>query len=364
MPGVPDKFLQASQDDDARLITALKGGQLSGTADLVAHYEIELEARFGAAHAIAVSSGSAALHAVLHACGDGSEVLVPATAPLPSVFPITSAGATPVPVDIRRNSLDFDPDDLRAKITKQTRAALVVPLWGYPIDLTETIAILSEAQIPLVEDAAHAHGARCGDKMVGTFGAAGCFSTHDRKLLATGEGGFVLTDDVDLAEAIRSVSRLGNLTGQRWGMNLKLNALAAALGLARLPNLTTQIATRRAVALALKIHLAADLGYAELDHPHDSEPNYYNLVLLLSDVSAEVAQSRLNRINQLGIPIDQIKYGYDVFYRRPVYRHLAISCPNAEDFVSRAIQLPVHPGIGQSERDRMLEILWVIGNEG
>jgi perosamine synthetase len=140
-----------------------------------------------------------------------------------------------VPVDVRPDCLDFDPANLLTKITPRTRAVMVVPLRSYPIDLTETRAILTVAGVPLIEDAAHAHGAKIGGNAVGTLGAIGCFSTHDRKLLATFEGGFMLTDSPALAELGRAYSRLGNLSGKLAGVNFKFNALGAALGLARMP---------------------------------------------------------------------------------------------------------------------------------
>lgn len=363
MTAIPDKFLQESFNDELYLLDALWKKQLSGTAEIVTKYEEALASAFGVSHAVAVSSGSAALHSVLHCIGSGCEVLVPATAPLPSLFPITAIGAEPVPVDIRPDCLDFDPDDLRRKMTEQTRAAMLVPLWGYPIDVSETGAILSEADIPLIEDAAHAHGARIGGRTVGTLGAAGCFSTHDRKLLATGEGGFILTDRADLAEAARAYSRLGNLNGRQSGVNYKLNALAASVGMARLPHLEAQINIRRGNAMALKKRLSDNPHLAELGFPTGSEPNYYNLILMLTDMPSEAACQLLRQINEAGIPIDQIKYGYDVFYRREIYRHVDGLCPNAENFVERVIQLPVHPGIEQDHMDRIVEILKVIEHD-
>jgi perosamine synthetase len=115
MKAIVDKYLRSSAEDTPRLLAALAAGQLSGTADIVADYEAQLAAAFSSTYAIAVASGSAAIQTALHVMGDGAEVLVPATAPLPSIFPITAAGAVPVPVDIRPDCLDFDPADLRAK---------------------------------------------------------------------------------------------------------------------------------------------------------------------------------------------------------------------------------------------------------
>lgn len=358
MSVVSDKFLSSSDNDIPMLATLLENGQISGTADVVAEYELALAQRFGSKHAVAVSSGSTAIQAALQAIDakPGAEVLVPATAPLPSVFPITANGLIPVAVDVLPSAVGFDPNDLAKKISARTCAALSVPLWGYPIDLSSTTEILADANLPLIEDAAHAHGAAVGDRKVGTTGLIGCFSTHDRKLLATGEGGFILTDDDAIADKMRAYTRLGNLTGERPGVNYKLNAMAAAIGLARLPLLDDFIARRTRNARHILSSLGERSSYVEISYPGAGSPNYYNATLVLQG-ETDVAKKRLQVLSNSGLAIDQIKYGYNVFYRREAYRHLQASCPNAEDLVERLVQLPVHPGLTAVDLNRVVEIL-------
>lgn len=158
----PDRYAPPLRDEPAAISAVLTGGMLSGGAQVVADYEAALAARFGVAHAIAVNSGSSALHAVLHVLGaqPGSEVLVPATASLPTAFPILSAGATPVITDVAAGGLGLDPQDVARKITSRTVAAISLPLWGYPAAVTPAAQVLANAGIPLVEDAAQAHGTR------------------------------------------------------------------------------------------------------------------------------------------------------------------------------------------------------------
>ena len=363
MQAISDKYLHRSTSDLIKISEVLNHGQISGTADIIAEYEGALARAFDAPFAVAVSSGSTAIQAAMTILGAGpeTEVLIPALAPLPSVFPITLNGARPVPVDVRPNSLDFDPEDLKRKITPKTRAAMVVPLWGYPIDLTETLSILSSAGIPLVEDAAHAHGARIGKQSVGTIGTIGCFSTHDRKLLSTGEGGFLLTKDADLAGRLQAYTRLGNLRGIEAGANYKLNALAAALGIARLSDLPELTARRQSNAQTVLEGLRTSNNIAELEYPLSGSPNYYNLTMLLRDRDGPEARGILDELNRAGITIDQIKYGYDVFYRRTVYSSLVAACPNAESMTNRLIQLPVHPGLTAEDLDRIVSIIHSVG---
>jgi len=345
----PD-YIHKSNQDIPEILAALNAGILTGKADVVARYEHLLANAFGSQYAVATSSGSTAIQAALHCLGvrPGDEVLVPAVAVLPSVFPISANSAKPVAVDIRPNSLDFDQGDLVRKITPRTKAALIVPLWGYPINIEETKGILEQYRIPLIEDAAHAHGAMLGKRYVGTFGSIGCFSTHDRKLLSTGEGGFILTNSSELANSVRDFTRLGNLSGENWGVNFRFNALAAALGIARLPELHNLISIRRKNAEIIIRALDGSKKIREIDYPCKGIPNYYNLVL---DVNIESnARRKLDaELNRLGLQTDQVRYGYDVFYRRDVYSDFVTSCPNADQLLSRLIQLPVHPNLDESE---------------
>lgn len=357
MKKISDKYLHHSIRDEEMILSILRDRQLSGTADVIGLYENALSSYFGSKHAVAVSSGSTAIQAALWCAGvrPGDEVLVPAPAVLPSLFPVTENGAIPVPVDIRENCLDFCPDSLRKSINSKTKAALIVPLWGYPFDQDETRKILSEHGIPLIEDCAHAHGTKFSNKFTGTFGEMSCFSTHDRKILATGEGGFVLTDCPEIAQNLTAFTRLDNLSGKRSGVNYKLGALQAALGIARLPDIEAQVSIRTANADAVKSQLKLDRPFKELSFGY-GRPNYYNLVFKLnSDVcNPEIV---LRKVNDAGIIIDQIKYGYNVFYKRDVYNHISVNCPNAENMIQRLIQVPVHPGITEHDIEQITNIL-------
>lgn len=203
---IEDRYFPAISGEPAAISEVLRHGILSGGSPEVADYEAALAARFGAAHAVAVSSGSSAIYAVLSMLGarPGSSVALPSFAPLPTVWPVLALGATPILVDNQPGSLAIDVDDLAAKIRDDTIAVISVPLWGYPADTAQLQPVLADHRARLIEDAAQAHGTICAGQPAGTAGAAGCFSTHDRKLLATGEGGFVLTSDSRLHTAVES----------------------------------------------------------------------------------------------------------------------------------------------------------------
>jgi perosamine synthetase len=301
----------------------------------------------GITRAIAVNSGSSALHATLVALGirTGDEVLIPATAPIPTAMPILTCGAVPVIVDTRPGSLAMDPADVQVKLTAKTRAAIALPLWGYPADDTDTAAILAAAGVPLIEDACQAHGTKTRGRYAGTAYRAGCFSTHDRKLLFTGEGGFVLTDDDDLAERIDYYTHLGHLKGEVHGVNYKLAGPLAAIGLRRLRGLGAQLRSRRTNANRLLGALPASGLLAELEYGKADAPNYYNLVLT---APADSAQSLAASFAEAGLHPDSIRYGYRPLYHRAIFTGYISTGPNAEALAATTFQVPVHPGMSEA----------------
>ncbi len=302
---------------------------------MVTEYEEALAAHFGSGHAISVNSGSAAIQTTLATLGarPGKTVLVSAAAPLPSLLPIAATGATPRFVDCTSDSPGMDPGAPSFRVDATTVAALEVPLWGYPIDYEPLRNALGST--PLVEDAAQAHGATISGRFVGSFGEFGCFSTHQQKFLSTGEGGFILTDDPDLAERARRFARLGGLQGRLPGMNFKISAFTAAVGLARLEQLDAVVQQRRAARAALlaTLHPA---GFAEVSHI--GEPNGYGCVINCGP--AGVDQEQLFRA---GIETDVHKYGYRVANTHPLFASASGEFPMARSLIANTAQLATGP---------------------
>ncbi|MGH3327940.1 MAG: DegT/DnrJ/EryC1/StrS family aminotransferase [Streptomycetales bacterium] len=343
---VDDRYTPPSCGELDEITHILADGRLSGGALVLPRYEQALAEWFGVKRAVAVNSGSSALHATLTAVGvrPNDEVLVPAIAPLPTAMPILTCGATPVLVDTLPGSLALDPADVAAKLTQKTKAVVTLPLWGYPADDTLVAALLAASGVPIIEDACQAHGTKICGRYAGTHGQAGCFSTHDRKLLSTGEGGFVLTDDEELADRIDSYTHLGHLTGGVHGVNYKLAAPLAAIGLRRLHGLQGQLRSRRANAARLLAALPDNGALAELTHGQNDTPNYYNVVL----VAAHDAESFVAAFTSAGLQPDSVRYGYRPLYRRSIFTRYATACPNAEALCAATLQLPVHPGMSEA----------------
>ncbi|MEV4416196.1 DegT/DnrJ/EryC1/StrS family aminotransferase [Catellatospora sp. NPDC049609] len=348
---VDDRYAPPLTGEIEALRAVLEDGRLSGGAVNLPVYETALADYFGVRRALAVSSGTTAIDAALVAMGvgPGAEVLVPATAVGPTAMPILTRGATPVIVDTQPGSLALDPADVERKISRRTKAALVLPLWGYPNDERAAAAVLQQAGVPIVEDACQAHGTRIGGRHAGTIGRVGALSTHDRKLVATGEGGFLLTDDEELADRIDHYTHLGHLKSAVHGTNFKLGGLAAAVGLVRLGQLPRQLARRAANARRILDALPLDGLLRELVYGEDDTPNYYSLVLIAHARQAEIGAA----LASAGLPPDSIRWGYRPLYHRPLFSAYATACPNAEAFAASTFQLPVHPGLDDATLEWM-----------
>jgi len=336
---VDDRYVPPAAGELDEIAEVLIDGRLSGGARVLPVYEQALARWFGVKRAVAVNSGTSALHATLIALGvrTGDEVLVPATAPIATAMPILTCGATPVIVDTAPGSLALDPADVQAKLTPTTKAAISLPLWGYPADDTATAALLATAGVPLIEDACQAHGTKLRDRYAGTAYRAGCFSTHDRKLLSTGEGGFVLTDDEDLAERIDRYTHLGHLKGQVHGVNYKLAGPLAAIGLRRLRGLGTALRSCRANATRLLASLPDDGALAELAYADLDTPNYYSLVLTTRPACVDSAAAFFTAA---GLAPDSARFAYRPLYHRPVFAAYAADCPTRKRSRPRRSSFP------------------------
>lgn len=240
---------------------------------VVAELEGELAAAFGVPHAVAVSSGTAALHAALFACGigPGDEVLVPALTVVMTVAPLHALGARPVFVDSDPATLDLDYDDAARKLTPRTRAIIPVHLWGRMGNPEVLAAFAFEHGLAVVEDAAQAAGTTREGLWAGTVGEVGCFSMKDGKILWSGEGGFLLTADREIAEhasAFRShwlPAPAGQAPLSRLATNSRLAAPLAAIALANLHRISHLVHLRQAQTRHLLNALAPTPGLTALD---------------------------------------------------------------------------------------------------
>lgn len=244
-----------TEDDVQAVVAVLRSGRLALGSQAVA-FERALAEYVGAAHAVAVSSGTAALHLIVRALGigHGDEVLVPSFTFAASVNVLLYEGAVPVFVDIEPDTYNLDPADAAAKITPRTRAILVVDVFGHPAEWGELERLAKRHGLALIDDSCEALGSAYRGRRLGSLGDAAAFAFYPNKQITTGEGGMVVSGDERLVARARSLSNQGRgamgawLEHERLGYNYRLDELSAALGRSQLGRLESILERRDAVA--------------------------------------------------------------------------------------------------------------------
>lgn len=242
---------------------ALRKGELSGT---FGHYLETFEKEFagfcGCEYGVAVSNGTTALHLAVAAAGikPGDEVLVSASTNIATALAVAHNNAIPVPVDSEEGTWNLDLELIEGLITPKTKAIIPVHLFGHPVDMDALMALATKHNLAVIEDCAESHGATCRGRMTGSFGDMGCFSFYANKVITTGEGGMVVTNDKALAERLRLLRNLAFTTPrfrhEELGYNFRMTGYQAAMGLAQLRRIEHIVQEKRRVAQTYNAMLA------------------------------------------------------------------------------------------------------------
>jgi dTDP-4-amino-4,6-dideoxygalactose transaminase len=311
-------------------------------------FEREFAAFCGARHCVGVGNGMEAIELALRALGigPGDEVVTVSHTAFPTVAAISATGATPVFVDVDADTFCMSPAALAEGVTDRTRAVLPVHLYGRCADMGPICAVAADAGVPVIEDAAQAHGASYGGRLAGTFGAAAAFSFYPTKNLgALGDGGAVITDDEDLALHVRRLRNYGeqskyvNVTP---GFNSRLDELQAAILRVKLPHLERWNAARRAIA-ARYDELLTD---SEVVLPQPDDGHAYHLYV----VRSRSREALRRHLKSAGI-------GSQVHYPTPVHRQEAYregartagSLAATEQLSGEILSLPAFPGLKDAQ---------------
>lgn len=256
------------------VVDCVETAWISGSGKYVRGFEEGFAAFCGTKHAVAVANGTVALHLALIALElqPGDEVIVPDLTYIASANAVTYCNATPVFVDCDPVTWTLDPEDVRRKITPRTRGIMPVHIYGHPADMDPINAIAEEHDLFVLEDAAEAHGARYKDRPAGSMSDIATFSFYGNKIITTGEGGMLTTDDDELARRIRLYRGQGMDPDRRYwfpvvGYNYRLTNIQAALGLAQFERIDWFIQRRREVAAGY----AARLGGSGITLPAEAD---------------------------------------------------------------------------------------------
>jgi len=335
-------------------------------------FEAALAQYFDVREAVVVSSGTAALHGALAALGigPGDEVLVPALSVVMSSVPLLYQQARPAFVDSAPDRVDFDYEDLERKLTDKTKAILPVYLWGCAYDMPRLMQFAEQHHLAVIEDACQAHGSAWAGKYLGTWGDLGCFSMRDGKLMATGEGGFVLTNHQELAERCRALrshfvnGRDPARSYQYLGYNYRLSEVQALIGHKQLKHLDAILAHRHSQAVYLRNGLAAVQGVEPYPFAHDERPNWFSPLFVLDENLArkEVAK----RLAQQGVHNSVGTFGLRPAQEWPVFqsaRRSSQATPHARSFLSRALAITLLSHYGPEDLDAIITTIHAVMEE-
>jgi dTDP-4-amino-4,6-dideoxygalactose transaminase len=320
----------------------------------VATFEERFAAYCGTRYGIGVGSGTEALYLSLLACGVGSgdEVITAPNTAVPTVSAIWQAGATPVLVEIDRNTYTLDPQKLEEKITSRTRVLLPVHLYGHPADMDPILDIARRYHLTVIEDACQAHGAEYKGRKVGSFGDLGCFSFYPTKNLGGyGDGGMIITNNAETADALKLLRNHGQRernTHIRQGLTSRLDELQAAILLVKLAHLE-QWNERRRTKAQYYTELLACSGVSTPGEAAYARHTYHLYVI------------RSKRRNELQAFLSSQHIGTLIHYPTPIHQQEAYkslgatqgSFPIAEQYASEVLSLPMYPGLEEEHIERV-----------
>jgi perosamine synthetase len=362
---VSEPFLGQTEIDN--VLECVRSGWVSSSGSFLQKFEQQWADYCGREFGIAVSNGTAALQLAVLALDlkPGDEVILPTFTIISCATAIVYSGATPVLVDSDPKTWCMNVDQVRDRITSRTKAILPVHMYGHPVDMDPLVDFAEKNGLAIIEDAAEAHGAEYASKRggalkwirCGSFGQMSCFSFYANKLITTGEGGMILTDDAELAEKVRSLSNLCFQPARRFyhenlGFNYRLTNLQAALGLSQIQRMEEIIQRKRAIAAAYTERLK---NIAVLQLPCEenwARSVYWMYGIVLQDSVSMNAAEFGDALRNRGIETRPFFLGMHeqpVFHRRGLFSDEKY--PVAERLARRGLYLPSGLGLIDDQID-------------
>lgn len=328
---------------------------------LIGRFERQLEMIFGVNHAIAINSGTSAIHCAIMALGikEGDQIIVPSVCVVMSVMPIIYCGAIPIFVDCQKDSIDFDYADLESKITKETKAIIPVYMFGMSYDMDRLMNLAKKYELFVIEDACQAHGSQWKNKYLGTFGDIGCFSLKDGKLFSCGEGGFILTNNNNVALLCRRLITHDTCKNepiksfQIIAYNYRLTNVQAYLAINSFESFEDKLKNRKAKIEKFYEMLSKNQSFKRYNTQIHESPNCYSPVLLQVE-NDKIKLSELFADNGIINSVGS-------FALMPAHRREAIAnylrskgrCDikdiNSMDFLNKCIALVIDPQINAQD---------------
>lgn len=351
----------------------VKSGWISSAGSYIPRFEQAFAAYLGVKHAVTTTSGTTALHLALASLGigPGDEVVLPAQTMIAVPYAVLYTGAKPVIVDVDRETFNMDPAAvgeflhhgcrydrrkkalLNKKTGRRVRALLPVHLYGHPCAMDEILALAGEFGLPVIEDAAEAHGALYypgGDsgkaRFCGAMGKVGCFSFYANKIITTGEGGMVVTNDNALADRARRLKDLAHAPGKRFlhtelAFNYRMTNVQAAIGLAQVEEIDRFIGLKQKMAAAYGRGLRHIRGLTLPVEKPWARNVYWMYGVVVEDDFGMTRDALMARLKTAGI---DTRTFFIPVHKQPVFAkdrdYWSTSCPVSDDLGNRGLYLP------------------------
>jgi len=350
---IPINLPKIGEEEIEAVVKVLRNGPLTnalGAGPAVTQFEKKFAEFSAAKHAIAMNTGTAALHSAIAAAGvkQGDEVILPSFTFVATAEAVVLAGGNPVFADIDPETYNISPVAIAEAVTRKTKAIVPVDLYGLPADIKPIRKIAVEHGLAVVEDSAQAHGATWDGKPAGAFADMACWSLYASKNMTTGEGGVVTTNSDEMAETLRMIRTHGEkakYASLMLGCNYRMSEIQAAIGSVQLGKLRAFVDRRRGNARKLT-ELLAETDRLQLPHePKGGEHSWYLYTVRLRDAAGSERDKVVAELKNKGI-------GAEVYYANPVhlmpYYHDNFGkreLPETEKAAKQVFSLPVHPNV-------------------
>ena len=356
---------EIGEEEIELVVDALRKGEISGSfGSYVPRFEDSFAKFCGAKFGVAVTSGTTSLELAVAAAGigPGDEVLISANTNIATALAVYRNGAVAVPVDSENVTWNLDLDLVESLITPRTKAILPVHIYGHPVDMDRVAAIAKAHNLVVIEDAAEAHGAEVRGKRVGALSDMGCFSFYANKIITTGEGGMVVTNDEKLAKQLRLLRNLAfgqpRFYHEVAGYNFRMTGMQAALGLAQLAKIDRLIDERRRVAHLYNAHLE---GIAEIQLPVElawAKNVYWMYAVVLRPVGRQRRDELLPFLHQNDVDTRTMFCPMNLqpfLHKQAGYREVA--CPVAENLWANGFYLPSSASVTETDVSRVATLI-------
>lgn len=331
---------------------------VSSTGKYIDMFEENFANYCGVKYGVAVSNGTAALHLALLALGirAGDEVIVPDITFAATINAVLYVGATPVIVDIEKDSWCINPDEIEKAITPKTKAVIPVHIYGQPCNMKKIMHIANKYNLFVIEDCAEAHGAAFEQRLVGSFGDISCFSFFGNKVITTGEGGMCLTDSEELNNRIRLLKDHGMSKERKYyheiiGYNYRMTNLQAAIGMAQLEKIDVMLEKRNELEEMYRTILGS-IPFIEFQYIlEDRQKIAWLVTVLVPEHMREICMKELKRagidVRPFFIPLSEME----------IYREYVFSNQNSVELSKQGFSLPTSLDITSEDILRMKEVL-------